>query len=107
MASAVQIQRESWSRSMDQMTSEMGSRMCEVDRLRAEANSLLQAARADASSAAKDEFHGLSSRIDDIHRQSLQQRENVQVIKLLGNLINRHCWVSAHSFAPLSLCGLA
>lgn len=77
--SALQAQRESWSRSMDRMTSEVGCRMSEVDRLRAEANSLLNAARADAATVAQNELHNLNSRIDEMHKQSIDLRDDMQV----------------------------
>ncbi|GMH44020.1 hypothetical protein BSKO_11954 [Bryopsis sp. KO-2023] len=73
-----QEEREAWSRAMDRVAGEVGTRMNEVDRLRAEANTLLQAAKAEAASIAKSEMHGLNCRIDEMHKQTIHLRDDMQ-----------------------------
>lgn len=63
---------------MDRMASEVGCRMNEVDRLRAEASSLLNAARSDAATVAQNELHSLNCRIDEMHKQTIDIRDDIQ-----------------------------
>ncbi|CAD7704845.1 unnamed protein product [Ostreobium quekettii] len=73
-----QVERETWSRHVQRLYDDVESRLNEVDRLRAEANALLAAARTEAGAVVRKEMSSINARVDDLHRQTAHIKKDLQ-----------------------------
>ena len=84
-----QVDRDKWSRSLQNLCDDVNGRLNELDRLRAEANALLVAARTEAGAVVRKGLNAVNCRVDELHKQTIQIKEDLQAIP--GNSFFRNC----------------